>query len=176
MSLASRLFRLFRVYDSGSLAVQGEAKWWRNHCNTLNYVSFKPSCFEEQLFTRLDVGNSHKVMKNKSCIALKNKHVCQVSGCISGLTVTIHSCSHFTILQIIVNACCPGWVHTDMASPSALMSPEEGAVNPVQHCFTEPQNHGASWKGLSLTKKCRGHKRAQRTRVFAFLRGKKSMN
>ncbi|XP_010773684.1 carbonyl reductase [NADPH] 1-like, partial [Notothenia coriiceps] len=32
---------------------------------------------------------------------------------------------------ILVNACCPGWVRTDMAGPKAPKSPEEGAVTPV---------------------------------------------
>ena len=30
-----------------------------------------------------------------------------------------------------MNACCPGWVRTDMAGPKAPKSPEEGAVTPV---------------------------------------------
>ncbi|XP_061645214.1 carbonyl reductase [NADPH] 1 isoform X2 [Phyllopteryx taeniolatus] len=33
--------------------------------------------------------------------------------------------------QILVNACCPGWVRTDMAGPQAPKSPEDGAVTPV---------------------------------------------
>ncbi|XP_061693716.1 carbonyl reductase [NADPH] 1 isoform X2 [Syngnathoides biaculeatus] len=33
--------------------------------------------------------------------------------------------------QILVNACCPGWVRTDMAGPKAPKTPEEGAVTPV---------------------------------------------
>ncbi|KAK5908886.1 hypothetical protein CgunFtcFv8_016904 [Champsocephalus gunnari] len=32
---------------------------------------------------------------------------------------------------ILVNACCPGWVRTDMAGPTAPKSPEEGAMTPV---------------------------------------------
>ncbi|XP_051955458.1 carbonyl reductase 1-like [Xyrauchen texanus] len=32
---------------------------------------------------------------------------------------------------ILLNACCPGWVRTDMAGPNALKSPEEGAETPV---------------------------------------------
>ncbi|KAI4886810.1 hypothetical protein NFI96_002944 [Prochilodus magdalenae] len=32
---------------------------------------------------------------------------------------------------ILVNACCPGWVRTDMAGPKAPKSPEEGAETPV---------------------------------------------
>nr|NP_919360.1 carbonyl reductase 1-like [Danio rerio]AAG23178.1 20 beta-hydroxysteroid dehydrogenase [Danio rerio] len=32
---------------------------------------------------------------------------------------------------ILLNACCPGWVRTDMAGPKAPKSPEEGAETPV---------------------------------------------
>ncbi|KAB5548959.1 hypothetical protein PHYPO_G00061670 [Pangasianodon hypophthalmus] len=32
---------------------------------------------------------------------------------------------------ILLNACCPGWVRTDMAGPNASKSPEEGAETPV---------------------------------------------
>ncbi|KAM6223492.1 carbonyl reductase [NADPH] 1-like [Rhynchocyon petersi] len=33
--------------------------------------------------------------------------------------------------KILLNACCPGWVKTDMAGPNATKSPEEGAETPV---------------------------------------------
>ncbi|XP_030897257.1 carbonyl reductase [NADPH] 1 isoform X2 [Leptonychotes weddellii] len=33
--------------------------------------------------------------------------------------------------KILLNACCPGWVRTDMAGPKAPKSPEEGAKTPV---------------------------------------------
>ncbi|XP_062302578.1 carbonyl reductase [NADPH] 1-like [Osmerus eperlanus] len=33
--------------------------------------------------------------------------------------------------QIMLNACCPGWVRTDMAGPNATKSPDEGAVTPT---------------------------------------------
>ena len=36
-----------------------------------------------------------------------------------------------TMDDILVNACCPGWVKTDMAGPKAPLSPDEGAVTPV---------------------------------------------
>ncbi|KAM4699060.1 carbonyl reductase [NADPH] 1-like [Discoglossus pictus] len=32
---------------------------------------------------------------------------------------------------ILLNACCPGWVRTDMAGPKAPKSPDEGAETPV---------------------------------------------
>jgi NAD(P)-dependent dehydrogenase (short-subunit alcohol dehydrogenase family) len=33
--------------------------------------------------------------------------------------------------NILVNSCCPGWVHTDMGGPEASLSPEDGADTPV---------------------------------------------
>ncbi|NXA35773.1 CBR1 reductase, partial [Eudromia elegans] len=33
--------------------------------------------------------------------------------------------------HILLNACCPGWVRTDMAGPKAPKSPDEGAETPV---------------------------------------------
>uniref|UniRef100_UPI0034D30858 carbonyl reductase 1 like 2 isoform 2 n=1 Tax=Rattus norvegicus TaxID=10116 RepID=UPI0034D30858 len=33
--------------------------------------------------------------------------------------------------KILLNACCPGWVRTDMTGPEATKSPEEGAETPV---------------------------------------------
>uniref|UniRef100_A0A8C0CIV6 Carbonyl reductase (NADPH) n=1 Tax=Balaenoptera musculus TaxID=9771 RepID=A0A8C0CIV6_BALMU len=33
--------------------------------------------------------------------------------------------------KILLSACCPGWVRTDMAGPRATKSPEEGAETPV---------------------------------------------
>ncbi|XP_032248516.1 carbonyl reductase [NADPH] 1-like [Halichoerus grypus] len=33
--------------------------------------------------------------------------------------------------KILLNACCPGWVRTDMTEPKAIKSPEEGAETPV---------------------------------------------
>ncbi|CAJ1066794.1 carbonyl reductase 1 [Notolabrus celidotus] [Xyrichtys novacula] len=39
---------------------------------------------------------------------------------------------------ILLNACCPGWVRTDMAGPKATKSPEEGAVTPVYLALLPP--------------------------------------
>ncbi|XP_054654202.1 carbonyl reductase [NADPH] 1 [Dunckerocampus dactyliophorus] len=55
--------------------------------------------------------------------------------------------------QILVNACCPGWVRTDMAGPKATKSPEEGAVTPVYLALlpageTEPHGKFVSDKAV----------------------------
>ncbi|XP_055975609.1 carbonyl reductase [NADPH] 1-like [Sorex fumeus] len=43
---------------------------------------------------------------------------------------------------ILLNACCPGWVRTDMAGPKAPKSPEEGAVTPVYLALLPPDADG----------------------------------
>uniref|UniRef100_A0A668RWS1 carbonyl reductase (NADPH) n=1 Tax=Oreochromis aureus TaxID=47969 RepID=A0A668RWS1_OREAU len=39
---------------------------------------------------------------------------------------------------ILLNACCPGWVRTDMAGDKAPKSPEEGAITPVYLALLPP--------------------------------------
>ncbi len=52
------------------------------------------------------------------------------------LSVNIHFLLLF--LQILLNACCPGWVRTDMAGQNAPKSPDEGAVTPVYLALLPP--------------------------------------
>ncbi|NXQ28958.1 CBR1 reductase, partial [Alaudala cheleensis] len=40
--------------------------------------------------------------------------------------------------HILLNACCPGWVRTDMAGPKATKSPDEGAETPVYLALLPP--------------------------------------
>lgn len=40
--------------------------------------------------------------------------------------------------NILLNACCPGWVRTDMAGPNATKSPDEGAITPVYLALLPP--------------------------------------
>lgn len=44
--------------------------------------------------------------------------------------------------DILLNACCPGWVRTDMAGPRATKSPDQGAETPVYLALLPP-NAGA---------------------------------
>ncbi|KAM7133366.1 carbonyl reductase [NADPH] 1 [Molossus nigricans] len=44
--------------------------------------------------------------------------------------------------KILLNACCPGWVRTDMAGPKATKSPEEGAETPVFLALLPPDAEG----------------------------------
>ncbi|XP_059506170.1 carbonyl reductase [NADPH] 1 [Stegostoma tigrinum] len=57
---------------------------------------------------------------------------------VSKIGVTVLSRIHARMLRekragdgILLNACCPGWVKTDMAGPTAPGTAEEGAVTPV---------------------------------------------
>ncbi|XP_038622119.1 carbonyl reductase [NADPH] 1-like [Tachyglossus aculeatus] len=54
---------------------------------------------------------------------------------------------------ILLNACCPGWVRTDMAGPDASKSPEEGAETPTYLALlpagaTEPHGQFVSEKAV----------------------------
>ncbi|XP_069927951.1 carbonyl reductase [NADPH] 1 isoform X3 [Oryctolagus cuniculus] len=44
--------------------------------------------------------------------------------------------------KILLNACCPGWVRTDMGAPNATKSPEEGAETPVYLALLPPDAEG----------------------------------
>lgn len=64
---------------------------------------------------------------------------------VSKIGVTVLSRIHARMLnekrkadQILLNACCPGWVRTDMAGPNATKSPDEGAVTPVYLALLPP--------------------------------------
>ncbi|XP_023652347.2 carbonyl reductase [NADPH] 1 [Paramormyrops kingsleyae] len=56
---------------------------------------------------------------------------------------------------ILLNACCPGWVRTDMAGPNATKSPDEGAITPVYLALLpagaeEPQGQFVSEKQVQV--------------------------
>ncbi|KAM6162079.1 carbonyl reductase [NADPH] 1-like [Erethizon dorsatum] len=56
--------------------------------------------------------------------------------------------------KILLNACCPGWVRTDMAGPIAPKSPEEGAKTPVYLALLPPDAkgpHGEFVKNKNVT-------------------------
>uniref|UniRef100_A0A8D0H053 carbonyl reductase (NADPH) n=1 Tax=Sphenodon punctatus TaxID=8508 RepID=A0A8D0H053_SPHPU len=51
--------------------------------------------------------------------------------------------------QILLNACCPGWVRTDMAGPKAPKTPDEGAETPVYLALLPPGADGPHGQYLS---------------------------
>nr|XP_033806231.1 carbonyl reductase [NADPH] 1-like [Geotrypetes seraphini] len=53
---------------------------------------------------------------------------------------------------ILLNACCPGWVRTDMAGPKATKSPDEGAETPVYLALLPPDADGPHGQFLSEKK------------------------
>uniref|UniRef100_A0A452HIL0 carbonyl reductase (NADPH) n=1 Tax=Gopherus agassizii TaxID=38772 RepID=A0A452HIL0_9SAUR len=54
--------------------------------------------------------------------------------------------------RILLNACCPGWVRTDMAGPNATKSPEEGAETPVYLALLAPDADGPHGQLISEKK------------------------
>ncbi len=54
--------------------------------------------------------------------------------------------------DVLMNACCPGWVKTDMAGDKAPLTPDQGAETPIM-CALLPQGSptGAFWKEKELT-------------------------
>ncbi|KAM6162841.1 carbonyl reductase [NADPH] 1-like [Erethizon dorsatum] len=54
--------------------------------------------------------------------------------------------------KILLNACCPGWVRTDMVGPSAPKSPEEGAETPVYLALLPPDSKGPHGQFISEKK------------------------
>ncbi|XP_006172188.2 carbonyl reductase [NADPH] 1 [Tupaia chinensis] len=54
--------------------------------------------------------------------------------------------------KILLNACCPGWVRTDMAGPKATKSPEEGAETPVYLALLPPNADGPHGQFVSEKK------------------------
>ncbi|XP_063161447.1 carbonyl reductase [NADPH] 1-like [Candoia aspera] len=77
---------------------------------------------------------------------------------VSKIGVTVLSRIHARLLNesrkgdgILLNACCPGWVRTDMAGPRAPKTPDEGAETPVYLALlptgaTEPHGQFVSEK------------------------------
>ncbi|XP_074839531.1 carbonyl reductase [NADPH] 1-like [Carettochelys insculpta] len=54
--------------------------------------------------------------------------------------------------RILLNACCPGWVRTDMTGPNATKSPDEGAETPVYLALLSPDADGPHGQFVSEKK------------------------
>jgi carbonyl reductase 1 len=51
--------------------------------------------------------------------------------------------------ELIINACCPGWVRTDMAGPNAPLTPAQGAETPVHLALLDENGKtGRFWYDL----------------------------
>lgn len=55
--------------------------------------------------------------------------------------------------DILVNACCPGWVRTDMAGDKAPLTPDQGAETPVHLALLPPGSPtGEFWRNKAIAK------------------------
>ena len=53
--------------------------------------------------------------------------------------------------DILANACCPGWVRTDMAGPNAPLTPDQGAETPVHLAMLPPNSpSGEFWRDKKI--------------------------
>ncbi|XP_039889993.1 carbonyl reductase [NADPH] 1-like [Simochromis diagramma] len=75
---------------------------------------------------------------------------------VSKIGVTVLSMIHARRLskerpndRILLNACCPGWVRTDLTSSDAPKSPDEGAITPVYLALLPPGAKEPQGKFLS---------------------------
>ena len=54
--------------------------------------------------------------------------------------------------DVLINACCPGWVKTDMAGDKAPLTPDQGAETPIL-CALLPAGgpNGEFWRDKAVT-------------------------
>jgi len=67
---------------------------------------------------------------------------------VTALTTVLARDETYSKNGILINACCPGWVRTDMAGPNAPRTPDEGAKTPVMLALLPPGDTrtGLYWK------------------------------
>nr|CAB3228058.1 carbonyl reductase [NADPH] 1-like [Phallusia mammillata] len=51
--------------------------------------------------------------------------------------------------DVLLNSCCPGWVHTDMGGPKAPKTPKQGAETPVYLALLPPNTYEPHGKYVS---------------------------
>ena len=55
--------------------------------------------------------------------------------------------------DILINACCPGLVKTDMSSNKGSLTPDQGAETPILCALLPPSSpSGEFWKDKAVTK------------------------
>lgn len=118
-----------RVVNVSSFA----SKMALNKCNQVLQKEFRSDTItEEQL-----IGKMNEFVAFAEQGKHKENGYPDTAYGVSKLGVTVMTRIHARLLRqhgkndILINACCPGWVKTDMAGPKASKTPDEGAETPV---------------------------------------------
>ena len=79
-------------------------------------------------------------------------HKLLIRDCFINLQVHAREMSGSGKEDVLVNACCPGWVKTDMAGDRATLTPDQGAETPVMLAFLPHGSPtGEFWKDKKIT-------------------------
>uniref|UniRef100_A0A3P8TJI5 Carbonyl reductase 1 n=1 Tax=Amphiprion percula TaxID=161767 RepID=A0A3P8TJI5_AMPPE len=112
--------------------------------NVSSFVSFRTlnNCSPalQQRFRSEDITEDELVRLMQRFVAETQKGKHKEDGCLTTLSmIQARSLSKERPNDgILLNACCPGWVRTDMAGDKAPKSPDEGAITPVYLALLPP--------------------------------------